>query len=145
MAFPAGSELITTTEITMPRVSNRFPRGQDKDPFWEALYTVAYDQAQSLIDYCGSSFTSDDERTLFGMALALRRLGEEFESTTMVLREVNRGVKSSILDEEDILRIVRSAYSDDSPEWQHLKIIRQSPEYAQARDRYQRVTRYRLH
>ena len=81
---------------------------------------------------------------MFAMALALRRLGEEVAPTKMALREVNRGVTSSILGDEDVLRIVRSAYSDDSPEWQQLEVIRQSPDYARAREQYRDLVGYRL-
>ena len=128
----------------MLRLSNRCAHGQDRDRFWEALFILAYAQTHSLIDYCESSFSSDDERAMFALALTHRRLREELESTTTILREVNRGVTSSILGDEDVLRIVRSAYSDDSPEWQHLEVIRQSPDYACARERYRDLVGHRL-
>ena len=129
----------------MFRLSDQYAHGQGEDCFQEALFILAHAQTQSLIDYCESSFSSDDERSIFALAFTLRRLREDHESTTTTLRAVNRGVTSSTLDDEDVLKIVHSAYSDDSPEWQHLERFRQSPEYAQARERYQHPMGHRLH
>ena len=128
----------------MERISNWLLNGQDNDSLCEAVFTVAYNQAQSLIDSCESSFASEDERTMFAMALVHRCTGEESEMTATVLREVNRAAGTSVLDEKDVLRLVGSAYSDDSPEWQHLEVIRQSPDYAGARERYRDLIRYWL-
>ena len=125
-------------------LSDQYALSQGEDCFQEALFILAYAQTQSLIDYCESSFSSDDERAIFALAFTRRRLREELESTTTILREVNREVTCSTLGDEDVLRIVRSAYSADSPEWQHLERFRQSPEYARTRERYQRFIGHRL-
>ena len=100
----------------MFRLSNRHSHSQGDGHFWEAAFILIHAQTQALIDYRGSSFRSDDERRLYAIAFTLRRMREELEPTTTILREVNRGVTCSTLDDRDVSRIVRLAYSTQRDE-----------------------------